>query len=110
MTASPQPCVRPCQGLGLAFADEVSQLIFDGARNGYLGDDLALATQRAGLDAAALGARSDGIADRVVPDQVVAPGDGDHQRQQQARDDETHRCRLVADPRDQRACEQQPEW
>jgi 2-hydroxychromene-2-carboxylate isomerase len=42
------------QGKGLAFADEVSRLIWGGAENWHQGDHLAGAARRAGLDLAAL--------------------------------------------------------
>lgn len=44
------------RGRGLAFAREVSLLIFGGARDWHLGEQLAQAAQRAGLDLAAMDA------------------------------------------------------
>jgi 2-hydroxychromene-2-carboxylate isomerase len=57
-------------GKGLAFLDEVSSLIFGGAvRDWHMGDHLARATERAGLDLATLDAQiaadSDGY-DRTI--------------------------------------------
>ena len=42
------------RGRGLAFAREVSSMIFGGTRDWHLGEHLAQATQRAGLDLAAM--------------------------------------------------------
>ena len=44
------------RGRGLAFAHEVSRLLFGGTRDWHLGDHLAQAAQRAGLDLASLDA------------------------------------------------------
>lgn len=44
------------RGCGLAFAHEVSKLIFGGTRDWHLGDRLALAAARAGLDLASMDA------------------------------------------------------
>ncbi|MEJ2175340.1 MAG: DsbA family protein [bacterium] len=44
------------RGRGLAFAREVSQLIFGGTRDWHIGDHLAEAAQRAGLELAAMDA------------------------------------------------------
>ena len=51
------------RGHGIEFAREVSHLIFGGTRDWHLGDHLALAAQRAGLELAAMDAA------------VVEPGD-----------------------------------
>jgi 2-hydroxychromene-2-carboxylate isomerase len=48
------------RGRGLAFADEISRLIFGGTRDWHRGDHLAKAAARAGLD---LGAMDQAIAD-----------------------------------------------
>ncbi len=59
------------RGQGLAFAYEVSHLIFGGTRDWHLGEHLALAAQRAGLDLAAMDAVLN-AADTTHPAEVQA--------------------------------------
>lgn len=58
------------RGLGLAYADEVSRLIWGGAENWHEGDHLAEAAARAGLDMAELDAEA--ISDAAALDAEIA--------------------------------------
>lgn len=53
------------RGRSLAFCDEVAQLIWGGAENWHLGDHLAEAAQRAGLDLVELDAEAESDADAL---------------------------------------------
>src|SRR3546814_16486948 len=53
------------RGKGLAFCDEVAQLIWGGARDWHLGDHLAGAARRAGLDLANLAAEAERDAEEL---------------------------------------------
>src|SRR3546814_9285970 len=53
------------RGKGLAFCDEVAQLIWGGARDWHLGDHLAGAARRAGLDLANLDAEAERDAEEL---------------------------------------------
>lgn len=88
VVAPEQPRIRRLMRLGaaaqlrgraLAFACEVSRLIWDGTVDGWDGGEhLALATQRAGLELAELQAQAD--ADSSTLDAVIEANQRDHER------------------------------
>jgi 2-hydroxychromene-2-carboxylate isomerase len=65
------------QGRGIEFADEVSRLIWQGTVNWHEGDHLAQATQRAGLDLAAMDAVTAAEEDRL--ESVIEQNQQDHE-------------------------------
>lgn len=65
------------QGRGIEFADEVSRLIWQGTVNWHEGEHLALATQRAGLDLAAMDAVA--AAEEARLESVIEQNQQDHE-------------------------------
>lgn len=66
------------RGRGMAFADQVSRLIWGGTGNWHEGDHLARAVERAGLDLEALDAEAVREAERL--DAVIAANQLDHEQ------------------------------
>lgn len=66
------------QGRGIEFADEASRLIFGGTKNWHLGDHLAKATEKAGLNLDQLDAIVKTEADRL--ESVVQNNQQDHEK------------------------------
>ncbi|HEX7035332.1 MAG TPA: DsbA family protein [Pseudomonadales bacterium] len=66
------------QGRGMAFADEVSRLIWGGTENWHEGDHLKAAVARAGLDLATLDEQIERQSDRL--DAVIEANQADHEK------------------------------
>ena len=66
------------QGRGLAFADEISRLIWSGTENWHEGVHLSEATARAGLDLSELDATAEAETERL--EAVIAANQSDHEQ------------------------------
>ena len=66
------------RGRGMAFADEVSRLIWGGTEKWHQGDHLTVAVGRAGLDLAALDEQADRESARL--DAVIEANQADHEK------------------------------